>query len=369
MAGMLALCLHAVRTWGLVMRVDMVAVALSLMGVLLAARANGRVPGTTLGLLLCVAALFTKQTQWPALLAVLFVVGLRRPRKAFIAAVLALGLGAVALGALELVTGGGFLQNVIGFELGRLSVTAAIDALSPERSSAPFMALMVVAAFVLALGLWKQRAPGPRLRAMRQLVLIIRLLDPTMAARALLLLYFGLSTLMLVVLFQPGSGFNNLLDWLCVGTVLLGVMMCDLLHNLGRFLVVAAVVLVGVMLLPFRQMPDRVSMSDLERQTRLVERIAAVDAPVASEELVLLMRAGKPVVFDPPLVTARAASGTWNEAPLVSMVRSGAFAFMVTLDNTQGGSARRSPAMDAAMREAYPTLERVGARLWFHLPR
>jgi hypothetical protein len=41
-AGFMALSLHAVRTWGLFMRVDMVAIALGLAGVLVAARADGK---------------------------------------------------------------------------------------------------------------------------------------------------------------------------------------------------------------------------------------------------------------------------------------------------------------------------------------
>jgi hypothetical protein len=33
-----------------------------------------------------------------------------------------------------------------------------------------------------------------------------------------------------------------------------------------------------------------------------------------------------------------------------------------------GGSFHRTPAVDAAMREAYPRVERFGSELWLHLP-
>ncbi len=41
---------------------------------------------------------------------------------------------------------------------------------------------------------------------------------------------------------------------------------------------------------------------------------------------------------------------------------------MLTVDDHVGGSGWRSPAVDAAMREAYPRVENVGRNLWLHLP-
>ena len=50
------------------------------------------------------------------------------------------------------------------------------------------------------------------------------------------------------------------------------------------------------------------------------------------------------------------------------MIRRGDFAFMITTDNAVGGTARRTPAVDAAMRAAYPRVEQVSPKLWFNLP-
>ena len=85
-----------------------------------------------------------------------------------------------------------------------------------------------------------------------------------------------------------------------------------------------------------------------------MRRIAAAEKPVASEDMTLLMRAGKPVIFEPAIVTELASLGRWDEGPLVNMIRSGGFAFMITTENAPGGSFHRTPAVDAAMREAYP---------------
>ena len=300
------------RSAGMVMRVDALAVALGLAGVLFAVRAAGRVPGTIFGLLLCVAAVFTDVTQVAPLLAVLLVVSVRRPRKARIAGSVALAVTLVALAAVEFASGRTFLAEVFGTPFGQPSLRHAIDALSPERSSAPFIVLMLVAGALLALTLWRQRAPGPRLAALKQGVLILKLLDPTMAARAVLLLQFGLASVLLLLLLRPGSGFNQMLDWLTVGCVLIGVMLCDLLGRLRWFLGVTAVLLLGVLALPFRQWPERMPLAELERQNALLQRIAAAAAPVASEELTLLMRAGKPVPYEPLAATLLAATGRWG---------------------------------------------------------
>ncbi len=99
-----------------------------------------------------------------------------------------------------------------------------------------------------------------------------------------------------------------------------------------------------------------------------MRRIAAAEKPVASENMTLLMRAGKPVIFEPAIVTELASLGRWDQEPLVNMIRSGGFAFMITTEDTPGGSFHRTPAVDAAMREAYPRVERFGPELWLHLP-
>ena len=48
------------------------------------------------------------------------------------------------------------------------------------------------------------------------------------------------------------------------------------------------------------------------------------------------------------------------------MIRARGFAFMITTDTKHG--TRRTPAMEAAMMEAYPRIEQAGPRLWLHLP-
>jgi hypothetical protein len=362
------LCLHAVRTWGMVMRVDMVAIALGLMGVLTGAWANGRLWVTATALLLCVAAMFAKQTQLPAGVAVFLVALLRNPRSALGAAAIAGLLGLGALGLMQELTGGGFLHNIVGYNINRFTLKYVGLVFLAEWSSFVFVGVMLLAAGAILLGLCRPRIDGPRFRTIGQTLLRLRLADRPTTARAMLLLHFALASLMLVTVLKSGASFNYLLDWLCVGTVLIGILLCDLASDRWRFVSVALVLILGVLILPFRQMPDQPPQEQLAQQTALVWRIAEAKKPVASENMTLLMQAGKPVIFEPAIVTELAALGKWDEAPLVEMIRSGGFAFMITTDDRPGGGPRRTPAVDAAMRAAYPRVEQVGPELWLNRP-
>ncbi len=361
-AGCLALCLHAVRNWGMLMRVDMLAILLGMAGLLVAARADGRFRGTLLALLLCTAAVFTKQTQLPAGIAVFAMALLRNPRAAVSAATLVALCGVAVLAALQSVTDGGFLLNVLGYNINRFALINLLGVAMPEATSFGAAMVMLVAAAVIARRLLVAlRAAGG-----------IRALDPAMACRALMLLEFFLACLMLFTCLKSGGSYNYLLEFLCSGCVLIGVLMVDLWRAGGagrwRLGLVVVVLAYGMMLSPWRALPPDVAAQVMIAQAPLLARIAAADRPVASENMTLLKRAGKPVIFEPAIVTELAALGRWDEAPLLAMIRDGGFAFMVTTDPRQGGTSRRSPAVDAAMREVFPRVEQVSDRLWIHLP-
>jgi hypothetical protein len=358
--GLLILCLDPVRNWGSWMRVDAAAVALGMMGLVVAARADGRFAGVAAALLLCVAAVFTKQTQLPVGIAIFTIALLRNPRGALAAAAVAGAIGLGALCLLEIVTNGGFLDNIVGCNINRYALKYAIGTLGVERASLPFMGLMLVAAGTTVASLCRALCG-------RRFLARFRAADRATALRATLLVHFVLASLMLFTLAKSGSSTNYLLDWLCVGGVLVGIALSDLATSERWFFGATTLLILAVLSLPIREIPDQFPPELLDQQAGLVARIAAADKPVASEDMVLLMLAGRPVVFEPAIVTELAAVGRWNEAPLVDMIRTHGFAFMITTDDTLGGSRRRSAAVDAAMRAAYPHVTQIGA-LWLHQP-
>ena len=362
-AGLLALTVHATRAWGLVIRVDSLAVALSLAGVLVACWADGRWFGTACALLLCVAAVFTKQTQLPAGVAVAVIALVRRPRDGLIAIGIAGAAGLGALVVMQVATGGGFLLNILGYNVNRMALRHLYWVFWPERFSLPVMALIAGSAVVLLAGVW--RGAG----SVRALWQHVRRADRAGAARLIVLVQFGLASLFVLLGAKSGSNFNYLLEWLAVGCIVLGIVLVDWLPS-PRVVTGFAVVIIawGLLVQPQRLLPDQPPAAALAQQAALIRRVAEADKPVASEEMTVIMRAGKPIMFEPSIVSELAAKGRWDEAPLVEMIRSGGFAFMITTDNDPDNHGRRTPAVDAAMRAAFPNVEKAGPRLWLHTP-
>ena len=371
-AALLVLCLHATRTWGLFMRVDMLAALLGLVGLWVGARAEGRFWGTLAALLICTAAVFTKQTQLAPGVAVLLWAGARHPRAALGAAGVAAGAGLAVVLALQAVTDGGFLLNILGYNVNRMSLAQAGVVLWAERQSWPAMGAMIAAACLL--------------RDRRGL-------------RGLMLLHFVLATIMLVTIGKSGSNFNYLIEWLCTGCVLLGIAASDT----GRFRLplpagegrgeghgepdrgrlwwlpsprpspegrggtVTWLVLASLWLavLPMRQWAEE-DQAALIEAAALVQEIATAPKPVASEDMVLLMRAGRGVTYEASIATELASVGRWDEAPLVDLIRRGGFAFMITSRGL--GTLRQTPAVQAAIDAAYPRTEPLRSGLSLRRP-
>jgi hypothetical protein len=245
-------CLGPMRSWGSWMRVDMAAIALGMMGLLVGALANGRFWGTAAALLLCLASIFTKQTQLPVGAAVFLIALARNPRGALGAAAIAGTFGLAALGLLEGLTGGGFLHNIVGYNINRFSPKYALWVLWSVRDSFIFIVLTPIAAGAVLRDLVRRRLAGPGPAAIGRCLSSLRQADRATTARAMLLLNFALATLLLFTLFKSGSSSSYLLDWLCVGGVLIGVWLCDMVGARVRFLVVTALLVLSVLNLPLR---------------------------------------------------------------------------------------------------------------------
>jgi hypothetical protein len=366
--GMLVLCIHAFHEWGMFMRVDLTAVALSMAGLLVASWAAGRFWGTTFALLLCSAAVFTRQTELPAAAAVFVIALLRNPRGALGAAAIAGSLCLAAIVVLELQTSGGFLLNVVSYNLNPMTLGHAFWPLIRERASLPIAILILIAFWLVGQSVLSSISRASHRPSLREL----RSLDRSGLCRALLLLDFALLTLTLPALMKSGSNYNYVQDWLAVGCVLLGIALVDLWRRPDRnwmFAAAVAVLIATTVAQPFRLLHANNLIGRLAWQESVVHRIATASKPVASEDMVLLMRAGKQVMFEPVTATNLAADGVWDEGALVQMIRSHGFAFVITRDDRVGGGLFRSPAVDAAIREAYPSTERIAPRLWLRSPQ
>ncbi len=365
-ASLLLLGMAPVRNWGVLMRVDMLGLAFGCAGLVVASWAGGRFGGTLLALLLCLAAVFTKQTMLSFGVAVFLLSLVRRPGATMAAAAIvgAIGVGAVLV--LQHLTGGGFLDNIVGYNINRFSLRVAFWVmLSQGPNLLLFGAMLWAAAWLLM-----QLVPTARPRDIWRHLRGLGTTDLVTWRRGLVVMEVVLSCVVLLTLFKVGGYMNYLLELCCAGCVAAGVVMVALTGRGGAhqraLAVLLAVLLAGIDLQPSRTWagiapPERVAVD-----TELVARIRDAALPVASENMVLLMQSGKGVVYEPAIVTELAHVGRWDEAPLVAMIRNHGFAFMLTVEGGAEATNRRTEAVNAAMQAAYPRLRQLRPGLWLH---
>ncbi|HLZ77907.1 MAG TPA: hypothetical protein VKQ09_01100, partial [Sphingomonas sp.] len=103
---------------------------------------------------------------------------------------------------------------------------------------------------------------------------------------------------------------------------------------------------------------------------RLSALIAPIHGPIISEEMVLLLRQHRPVLWEPAIFRELAYAGRWNEQILVDKIRRHEIAAIIT----EGDRGYRwfdeqfSPAIADAMDEALPYRIHVGIKI-LHLPQ
>lgn len=356
--GLSLLCVHAVRVWALFMRVDMLAEAFGLAGMLVSVRSRSW-RGLTAGMLLCAAATYCKQTELPTGLAVAIIMMLRRPRDVAAALSISIVAGLIPLVALQWFTRGGFLENIIYYNVNRLRLDGGLHTLMAEKAS-----LLLAITIVFVVG----RLCLPYIQWWRSMGTVQRSASRAEVAREILLVQFTLSSMMLATIFKSGSNINYFVDWFCVGLILVGTWLSESPIGSRASNVLLALLGVQAALAPVRLMSSEAWQIQSTPPALLLGRIRQATLPVASENMVLLMSAGKSVVYEPAIVTELAALGRWDERPLVKMIAGRGFAFMLTSDGTAWPSVRRSAAVNAAMQDAYPTVEQVAPDLWLRLP-
>jgi hypothetical protein len=187
-------------------------------------------------------------------------------------------------------------------------------------------------------------------------------------------LYFAITTAMLISVGKSGATINYFIEWMCVSSVLIGILV-------ARAVAVSAdrplpALCVGAALLLQVAVPTiwgRSSWGDAARTSHLqalVNRIRAASGPVLSDDMVLLMRAGKPVPLEPAIFSELTATGAWDERPFIAMIRARRFAFIITSGYTGETiyDSRHTAEVSSAIETAYPRTEE-SAGLVVHLPR
>ncbi len=377
-ATLATFCFSPIPYWAPLMRVDMLSIALTFAGLLAAMAAISRPVMVLASATLFVAAVYTKQTSIIAPAAVFLTFLLVRPRLAWQLLAVCVVLGLIVLGALVLATDGGFARHIFLYNANRfefmrlLSIPFALTAHSMFAAAILFGVMARVRATLTHYrGLGSLAAMRERLQA-----------SPGDTRFLMLLVYAALASVMTLTIAKSGSNANYLIEWMAVLAILLGVVARDAADAaFGKLpapttrlfahpsFVPLLVGLQALIYFPLADYSEQRAPSRVAELQTLEAMVRAAPRPVISDDMVLLLRAGVPVQWEPAIFAELASTGTWDERPFVDRVKKGQFAFFITA--RQRGDrlfdSRYNRAVADAMDAAYP-VKRKAAGYTLHLP-
>jgi len=355
--------------WAGVMRVDMLADALSLAGLALTLGSAKRPMRIALAALCFVLAIYTKQTSVAAPAAAAITLWLVRPRAAWTLSAWCVGLGLCALLCLHLTSHGGFLRHTLLYNLNRFDLSRV--------RILPFVILAQIS--VVAIALMGVAATWQRLRPAGLTALRARLAtDQADLAAFLPLAFLVAETAMLPSVLKSGASDNYLIGWLYAVAVFVGigaVPVIDAALADGRWprALLTAMVAIGLPIQGYRVLVADSGETSLTALTmtydKIAARIASSPRPVISDAMVLLIRGGQPVRWEPAIAAELGHAGIYDEAAFAKLVRTGQFGFFVTTGDRGERlyDERYNPVVADAIDAAYPRRERHGD-LVLHLP-
>jgi hypothetical protein len=365
-AALVFATLPVVLTWSVLMRVDTLACAFTLAGMLLASRGLVKPAAAVWAGLAFAAALYTRQTCLPAPAAAFAVLLLARPRAAWLMLASAVASGLIALAVLSIATHGQFLIHILVYNINRIVWAHA----------AKLALVLLAGAITLAIGGIGLAEALRRIDVRDWRTIRSRLAgDVALTTAAIVVLMLVLKTLMLPAILKSGASDNYLIDWFAALAVLAGVAAVRPVRVAigGSGSAPAAALLLFGIGLPVQMSAPRffpdTAAHDAAAMARIAARIAASGKPVVSDDMVLVMRGGQSVVWEPAIIAELGAAGWYDERALAQRVRRGDFGFFVT--SGKRGSLlfdeRFNPVIADAMAARYPHVEQVGG-LTLHLP-
>jgi hypothetical protein len=367
-AALVALAFWPVGLWAPLMRVDMLAFALGLGGIGFGLAALRRPAFVHAAALCFVVAIFTKQTAIAAPAATFLVLLLVRPRTAQAGIAACLLLGTAALAALAIATDGGFLRHIFLYNINRADYSRLAWIAQQALLHLFFFA---AALFAIVQGL-AERLPRYRGAGWRAARDTLRQREGD-AAFLLLLVYFLLTSLMLVLVAKSGSNLNYFIEWMLAASVFTGLAVRDAASTARPSLIAAllpATLGAQILLLPGSP-PWTVSMAPARQPAlkRLEAAVRGSPKPIISDDMVLLLRSGKRVMWEPAIFAELASEHVWDERPFIARIRAREFGFFVTVGDhgSRLFDSRYTPPVAAAIDEAYPR-RRLVAGYVIHLP-
>ena len=372
LTALLPATLLPVISWSVLMRVDMLALALTYAGLALGTFALRQPRLLYIAVLAFVAAVFTKQIYLAAPVSLATVMLVRSPGMA----VRAFGLGAVVGAALvawlSWMTGGGFLRHVFLYNADRVNASAALRQVAAWLAAYPIFAALVAISVAVAWRRMFRRRPA----SFTATIAAVRT-DEWTAFVLLMTIYLLLTTAMLVSAGKIGASRNYFLEWMSVWCVWIGLLAAraaslrgvtgqqDTVFRAASRLTLPLALFVQIFIVPAAMdalRAEQFSNKHRMQAAALLKRVKTLAGPVLSDDMVVLMQSGHEVGIEPGIMLELAGTGLWDERKLTGLLNARRFSALVTAydpgDPTFDG--RYLPATQAAMLHSYPRVEVFG---------
>jgi hypothetical protein len=197
----------------------------------------------------------------------------------------------------------------------------------------------------------------------------------------LVLIYALLASLMALTVAKSGSNVNYFVELMAVCATLLGIVARNSVEaafgarrNMGKRVwshPVFLPLMIGIQALIINHavLRDQPLVRSNDQSEQLQAVVRAADRPIISDNMVMLVRSGVPVVWEPAIFAELAKTGAWDEAPFVARIKAREFAFFITA-GPRGSTffdSRYNPAVADAMDVSYPVKRKI-AGYTLHLP-
>jgi hypothetical protein len=336
-AGVLYLSIRSPMNWFPFMRVDWLGLFAVYLGIFFFLAARSKPWKLYMAFLFFVFAILTKQTNIAAPLACFLVTLVIAPLRATRLAVMSAVIGAVAFWLGMHWTHGGFVQHLITYNVHSFRVAHALSGLWEASMDALLFAIPAAALVLLAVFRGRPALRWRRLQAQLNH-------SPFFLTLVVETLHFVFAFAISFAYGKVGSNVNYFLEWtaaLCVlSGMSLGVLLWQALRA-PRFNTSVAVILMFPVLLaasaldkPLNALFGSRTDQEIRRERseaygELVPDLAATPGTVLSDDMVLLVRAGKDVVFEPATMRYVADAGTWNPSGFIARIAAKEFALIV----------------------------------------
>lgn len=325
-----------VWSWACLMRVDTIAIFLTICGVALFVLARRRRLYGFLAFICFVGAVYSKQTALAGPAACFLLALIEKPRYALQLAALSISLGLAILAVLYAGTDGIVLRHLITYNqnpylfgtlLGRVRYHC-MYVIGPLFFSALFPLVLLY------------RKNGRALGFVRRLRLILK---RSMFERCVLIVavyFFFTALIAIATVSKQGASDNYFLEMDVAACFLCGLFLGWVIRRAtfrpGRAFVWLQIVVIFVLLLHTGSnwQTLAVTAKKFENPTpdpsvKVVEFLKQIGDPVYSEDMVIMMQAGREIPAEPAIITALADDGKWDESSFVARIRNGEFRAIV----------------------------------------